>query len=73
MTVCTVLCHEHGITLHVHNAIIENKMKMQCILIHLTHLYIIHNTIVFVSFELISQCNNILVPLNAIVVCLLYK
>ena len=69
MTVCTVLCHEHGIVLHVHNAIIQNKMKMQYILFKLIHMYIIHNAIVFGSFVLISQCNIILIALNTIVVC----
>ena len=42
---------------------------MQYILIYLTHLFITHNTIAFGSFELILQCNNILIPLNAVVVC----
>ena len=33
------------------------------------HLYIIDNAVVFGSLELISQCNNPLIPLNALVVC----
>ena len=61
--------HEHGIILHVSNAILQNKMRIQYILMHFIHLYIIHNVIVFGSFELILKCNNILIPLNIIVVC----
>ena len=41
---------------------------MKYILIHLIHLCVIHIAIVFGSVELISQCNNILDPLNATVV-----
>ena len=42
---------------------------MLYVLIHLIHMYIIHNAIVFGSFELILKCNNILIPLNVIVLC----
>ena len=42
---------------------------MKYILTHLIHFYIIHNAIVFGSFELIFQHNNTLIPLNATVIC----
>ena len=69
MTVFKCLCHEHGFTLHIHNAVIQNNDENAIHLIHLIHMSIICKAIVFGSFELISQSNNFLIPLNTTVAC----